>query len=126
MIVRKSGEGVQIWSRYGRSRRSDFPAIRAALATVEVDELLIDSEAVCFDADGLPDFNRLLTSQGQQEACLVAFDLLAINARIFGRCLSWPAGCVCKPSWTKDRSTCASRSIWKGRPARRCSVMPAR
>jgi ATP-dependent DNA ligase len=39
----------------------------------------VDGEALCFDADGLPDFNRLLTSAGQREACLVAFDLLAVD-----------------------------------------------
>jgi ATP-dependent DNA ligase len=69
MIVRKSGEGVQIWSRYGRSRRSDFVGIVAAVAALKADEVLIDGEAVCFDPDGLPDFNRLLTSDGQREAC---------------------------------------------------------
>lgn len=79
MIVRKSGDGVRIWSRYGRSRKSDFEAVVAAVAALDADDLLIAGEAVCFDADGPPDFNRFLTSAGQQEACLVGFDLLAID-----------------------------------------------
>ena len=53
--------------------------VAAGVAALDAEEILIDGEAVCFDADGLPDFNRLLTSAGQQEACLVAFDLLALD-----------------------------------------------
>ena len=79
MIVRKSGDTVRIWSRYGRNRRSDFAAIEDAVAQLEGDELLIDGEAVLFDGAGLPDFNGLLTTTGQREACLVGFDLLAVD-----------------------------------------------
>ena len=33
IIVRKSGDAVRIWSRYGRSRKSDFEAVVAAIKT---------------------------------------------------------------------------------------------
>jgi bifunctional non-homologous end joining protein LigD len=79
MMVWKSSEGVRVWSRYGRNRRSDFASIEAAVAQLEPTDLLIDGEAVLFGRDGLPDFNGLLTSAGQQEASLVAFDLLAVD-----------------------------------------------
>jgi bifunctional non-homologous end joining protein LigD len=79
MIVRKSGEEVRIWSRYGRSRKADFAAIVAGFEALDAGEIVVDGEAVAFSPAGLPDFNRLLTAAGQPDACLVAYDLLAVD-----------------------------------------------
>jgi len=79
MIVRKTDGEVRVWSRYGRNRRSDFTAIEAAVAALDAEELLIDGEAVLFNADGIPDFNGLLTNKGQRDACLLAFDLIEVD-----------------------------------------------
>jgi ATP-dependent DNA ligase len=41
----------------------------------------LDGEVVCLREDGRPDFNRLRTKEGCQEARLVAFDLLQLNGQ---------------------------------------------
>src|SRR3954462_310735 len=42
-------------------------------------DVLIDGEAVAHCQKGLPDFHRTLSAAGQREACLLAFDLLAVG-----------------------------------------------
>src|SRR3954451_15398155 len=78
LIARKDGDRVRLWSRYGRSRTSDFATITAALRRLPAD-VLIDGGAVTHCENGLPDFPRTLSAAGQREACLLAFDLLAVD-----------------------------------------------
>src|SRR3954469_15460287 len=79
LIARKDGERVQLWSRHGRSRTSDFGTIVAAIRSLKVRSAVLDGEAVAHCEKGLPDFHRTLSTAGQQEACLLAFDLLAVD-----------------------------------------------
>jgi bifunctional non-homologous end joining protein LigD len=44
-------------------------------------EAVLDGEAVAHCLEGLPDFNRLLSNDGQATACLYAFDLLWFEAQ---------------------------------------------
>src|SRR3954466_4102315 len=79
LIARKDGDRVQLWSRHGRSRTADFGTIVAAIRSLKVRSAVLDGEAVAHCEKGLPDFHRTLSSAGQQEACLLAFDLLAVD-----------------------------------------------
>lgn len=78
LVTRKDGSRVKLWSRYGRDRTSDFVGIAEAMQQLPCD-VLLDGEAVAHCANGLPDFHRTLSTAGQREACLVAFDLLAVD-----------------------------------------------
>ena len=43
---------------------------------------MLDGEAVAHCLEGLPDFHRLLSRDGQATACLYAFDLSGSRLRI--------------------------------------------
>jgi len=43
--------------------------------------IVLDGEAVAHCLEGLPDFHRLLSNDGQATACLYAFDLLWLEAQ---------------------------------------------
>jgi bifunctional non-homologous end joining protein LigD len=62
----------------GRSRTADFLAIVDAVRALPLDQFVLDGEAVAHCPQGLPDFNRTLTSEGQRQACLYAFDVLIV------------------------------------------------
>jgi bifunctional non-homologous end joining protein LigD len=57
-----------------------FPAIAEAVRGLNVDRALIDGEAVVLQEDGRSDFAALMTKRGGEQATLVAFDLLRLNA----------------------------------------------
>src|SRR4051812_46799925 len=82
IVALKDGERVRLWSRNGRDWSSEFAAIAAAMRSLPFNRIMIDGEAIahCLD-DGLPDFHRLLGSDGQARACLYAFDLLLMEAQ---------------------------------------------
>ena len=42
---------------------------------------MVDGEAVAHCLEGLPDFNRLLSNDGQASACLYAFDVMWLEAQ---------------------------------------------
>jgi ATP-dependent DNA ligase len=78
VVIRKAGERVSIWSRNGRPWTTELAAIAKGVQAIDIDELVLDGEAVAHCVDGLPDFNRLL-GDGKATACLYAFDLLVID-----------------------------------------------
>jgi ATP-dependent DNA ligase len=45
------------------------------MSAIDIDDMVLDGEAVAYCVDGLPDFHRLL-GDGKATACLYAFDLL--------------------------------------------------
>jgi bifunctional non-homologous end joining protein LigD len=48
VLARKQGERVRVWSRYGADFTHRFPAIAEAVRGLNVDQALIDGEAVVF------------------------------------------------------------------------------
>jgi len=58
-----------------------FKALEKALATLPVQNAIIDGEIVCIDAKGVSRFNELLSSKA--EPVLYAFDLLWLNGDDF-------------------------------------------
>jgi bifunctional non-homologous end joining protein LigD len=79
ILARKQGERVEVWSRRGALFNDRFPRIAEAVASLPVDNALIDGEAVVFLQDGHSDFAALLTKAGGEQASLVAFDLLSLE-----------------------------------------------
>ena len=57
-----------------------MPRIAEAIGKLPADSALIDGEAVVFRPDGRSDFGPLRTKAGGAQACLVAFDLLTLDA----------------------------------------------
>ena len=76
IIAHKDGDRVHLWSRNGRDRSGDFVAIADAVRALPASRIVLDGEAVAHCLDGLPDFHRLLSNDGQATACLYAFDML--------------------------------------------------
>jgi bifunctional non-homologous end joining protein LigD len=77
IIARREGGRVCLWSRHGRNWTEAFPSIVAALQVLELENLVIDGEAVCLREDGRPDFDALRSRRACQDARLV--DLLSLN-----------------------------------------------
>jgi ATP-dependent DNA ligase len=59
MMVRRDGAGVRLLTRNGYDWADRYPLIAAAAGALGVRSCLIDGEAVAYDADGMPSFNRL-------------------------------------------------------------------
>ena len=80
ILARKQAKRVEVWSRRGALFNARFPRIAEAMDALPVDNALIDGEAVVFLPDGHSDFAGLLTKAGGEQASLVAFDLLGLEA----------------------------------------------
>jgi bifunctional non-homologous end joining protein LigD len=81
ILARKQGERVTLWTRRGTDYTHKFPRIAEAICGLRVDEALIDGEAVVLRADGLSDFEALLTKFGGEQASYIAFDLLRLDGQ---------------------------------------------
>jgi bifunctional non-homologous end joining protein LigD len=80
ILARRESGRVCLWSRHGRNWTDAFPSIVAAVQRLEVDDVVIDGEAVCLLPDGRPDFHALQSKRACQDARLIAFDLLALTS----------------------------------------------
>jgi bifunctional non-homologous end joining protein LigD len=79
ILAWKQGERVSVWSRRGADFTDRFARIADAVRGLNVDEAMINGEAVVLMDDGRSDFHALLTRRGWAEARFVAFDLLRLN-----------------------------------------------
>jgi bifunctional non-homologous end joining protein LigD len=79
ILAWKQGERVQVWSRRGADFTDRFARIADAVRGLNVDEAMIDGEAVVFLDDGRSDFYALLSKRGGAEAAFVAFDVLRLD-----------------------------------------------
>ncbi|MEZ5995489.1 MAG: DNA ligase D [Hyphomonadaceae bacterium] len=78
-----SGEAVRLYTRTGLDWTAKFTRIAAALAQLDLDDVLIDGEAAVADAAGRTDFSSLqkaLESGDAKGVTFFAFDLLAEGA----------------------------------------------
>jgi bifunctional non-homologous end joining protein LigD len=64
ILAWKRGERVRVWSRRGADFTDRFQRIADAVRGLNVDEALIDGEAVVFQDDGRSDLHALLTKRG--------------------------------------------------------------
>jgi bifunctional non-homologous end joining protein LigD len=79
VLALKQGERVKVWSRRGADFTDRFSRIAEAVRNLNVEEMLVDGEAVVFQDDGRSDFHALLTKRGWLVAAFVAFDLLRLD-----------------------------------------------
>jgi bifunctional non-homologous end joining protein LigD len=81
VIAFKDDGRVRLWSRNGRDWSSEFAAITAAMHALPFRRVMLDGEAMAHCLDGLPDFHKLMSRDGQATACLYAFDLIWLEAQ---------------------------------------------
>jgi bifunctional non-homologous end joining protein LigD len=80
-----NGKG-ELVSRNGNTFRG-FAELAAWIAAhLTVESAVLDGEICCLDPDGRPNFRDLLFRR--RRCIFIAFDLLYLNGRISGRCLS--------------------------------------
>lgn len=77
------GASVRLHSREGLDWTHRLPLVKAALAGLDLDRVLLDGEAVVFGADGLTDFPALVDALDRPKGPIayVAFDILAEAGR---------------------------------------------
>ena len=83
LIAYKDGLRVRLLTRNLIDRTDRFPAIAAAVAALPAATLVLDGEAVVFDARAVSRFGLLQRPEGR-EAVFVVFDCLHANGRDLG------------------------------------------
>jgi ATP-dependent DNA ligase len=79
MIIQREGDRVRLLTRNGRDWSNRYPAIVEAALALKPASFVLDGEAVVLDANGLADFNTLMSRKRDAEVKLLAFDLLAVD-----------------------------------------------
>jgi bifunctional non-homologous end joining protein LigD len=74
-----AGAAVRLHTREGHDWVAKFPGVATALQSLDLDRVLLDGEAVIFDANGLSDFARLIAALDGRGLgiAFVAFDILS-------------------------------------------------
>ena len=65
--------------RNGRDWSNKYPAIIEAALALKPTSFVLDGEAVVLDANGLADFDTLMSHKRNADVKLLAFDLLAVD-----------------------------------------------
>lgn len=81
LMVRRSGEVVQVITRGGYDWTSRYPAIVGAALRLPAQHFVLDGEGVVEGEGGLPDFALLHSRQHDRRCHLVAFDLIQLGSR---------------------------------------------
>ncbi|MDR5832497.1 DNA ligase D [Caballeronia sp. LP006] len=82
MLARVESGAATLITRNGHDWTSRMPRLQKALASIEADNLWLDTEAVVLDASGKPDFNALQNAfdrRSTTDIVLFVFDLLWLN-----------------------------------------------
>ncbi|NUO49982.1 MAG: hypothetical protein HOV80_14095 [Polyangiaceae bacterium] len=74
---------VRLTTRSGLDWTPRFPSIEASISNLGVDDIVIDGEAVVFDAHGVTSFQRMVAALGAAPHTIVlqAFDILRLDGR---------------------------------------------
>src|SRR5262249_57942140 len=83
MMVRRDPAGVRLLTRNGHDWSDRFPLIAEAAGALGVRSLLMDGEAVAWDRDGMPSFDRLRYRRGDGRGVLFSFDRIELNGQDF-------------------------------------------
>jgi ATP-dependent DNA ligase len=78
LMVHRNGDRVRLFTRHGYDWTERYPRITRAMAGLKITSALIDGEAVCWSPDGA-DFDKLHSRAHDDEAILIAFDLLELD-----------------------------------------------
>jgi bifunctional non-homologous end joining protein LigD len=79
MIIRRRDGRVRLLTTRGDDLTQRFPWIVWAVSALQIHSAIIDGEAVCCNANGIPDFDKLHSQQFDHAVFLYAFDLLELN-----------------------------------------------
>jgi bifunctional non-homologous end joining protein LigD len=82
LMVRVEDGRVSLFTRNGHDWTARMPRLRDALASLAVDNVWMDAEAVVLDSSGKPDFNALQNAfdrRSTAQITLFVFDLLYLN-----------------------------------------------
>ena len=71
--------GIRLLTRNGHDWTSRYPLIVQAVNKLNARSCLIDGEAVCCNAHGVPSFEKLRHRSNDQDVILIAFDLLELD-----------------------------------------------
>jgi bifunctional non-homologous end joining protein LigD len=78
--VHIGGGDVAIYSRTGNDMTRRFRSLKRKLASIPIDNAIIDAELVACDERGQPDFRALISRRyAARDLCLCCFDLLALD-----------------------------------------------
>jgi ATP-dependent DNA ligase len=79
LIIRKKDNRVRLFTRRGYDWTERFPLIRAAVAGLRSNALVLDGEAVYCDPDGVANFEKLHNQAYSDRVFFYAFDLLELG-----------------------------------------------
>ena len=79
LLARRDGPRVRLFTRNGYDWTERFPLIIAGMARLKVGSCLLDGEAVCCEAGGVPSFELLRNRRHDAAAFLYAFDLIELD-----------------------------------------------
>jgi bifunctional non-homologous end joining protein LigD len=79
LMARRQGGRIRLFTRHGYDWSKRYPRIVEALASLRVQSIIIDGEAVWCGRDGRTDFAKLHSHAFDDEVILYGFDLLELN-----------------------------------------------
>jgi bifunctional non-homologous end joining protein LigD len=79
--VSRDGADARLFTRRGHDWTERFPAIVSAARALRARSFLMDGEAVCCDATGVPIFDMLRRRRNDAQVFLYAFDLIQLAGR---------------------------------------------
>ncbi|MBV9751847.1 MAG: DNA ligase [Hyphomicrobiales bacterium] len=79
MIARCEGKAVKLYSKNGFDWSRRYPLIAEALGQLRISSIVLDGEAVILDPNGRHDFDALWSHSRDDEARMLAFDLVELN-----------------------------------------------
>ena len=80
LMARLDGNRIRLFTRHGYNWSKRYPRIVDALASLRVNSIIIDGEAVWCGQDGRTDFDKLHSHAYDDEVILYGFDLLELNS----------------------------------------------
>ena len=83
IIARRVGGDVRLFTKQGGDYSKRYPLVVEAISRLRVSSIVLDGEAVCVGANGLPDFDALWNRTDDARVLLFAFDLLELNGEDF-------------------------------------------
>ena len=79
IVARRVGGDVRLFTKQASDYSKRYPLVVEAINRLRVSSIVLDGEAVCVGANGLPDFEALWNRTDDARVLLFAFDLLELN-----------------------------------------------
>ncbi|MBV9591547.1 MAG: DNA ligase [Hyphomicrobiales bacterium] len=85
LIARREGKVIKLYSRGGTNWSRRYPLITEAMGQLRISSVVLDGEAVTFDRNGRHDFDALWSHRRDDEARMLAFDIIELNGEDYRR-----------------------------------------